>query len=110
MVVAAAGDNDLLLESAERAGDQEQAIDPAPCHAAQQEGPDIFKGLRPGKEAFGQTDLFQPAIFDHAGIRDPDDSAGSDDPGALSPRGKACAIFSSGASCSRMQSTSMQTI
>jgi hypothetical protein len=76
---AADGLDRVAAEQAERAGDDEQAVELAPADPADEERPEVLDDLEHGEPARGQADVDDGAVPDPAAVGDAHDATGRDD-------------------------------
>jgi hypothetical protein len=67
--------DELAGEEAERAGDDEQAVDAVPADASDQKGAEVLDHLHRGDAAARQAELSDTAAFDLGAVRNPHDPA-----------------------------------
>jgi hypothetical protein len=85
--VAADLEHEALVEKAEGPRDDEETVDPAPAHAAEQEPAQVLDDLHEGQEPPGQPHGDHPARPDLAAVDDPDRAPGRHrSPGILDER------------------------
>jgi hypothetical protein len=77
-VVAARLDDGLAPEQAERAGDDQQHVDPRPAGTAGEERAQVLDDLHVHERALRGPDLLQPAALEQRAVDDPHDPAGRD--------------------------------